>query len=73
MFVGNITGLDAGDYDVEIDIEDEERILTVVRNATSFSIGGDDSLIGPIDPLLISGIIIIPVLAIVVYVVMKKR
>jgi len=72
-YIGNFTGLEAGDYSIDIDIENEDRIFTTIRNVTSVAIEVDVINQGPLDLILISGIIIIPTIIAIVYVYLKKH
>ena len=38
-FSGNVSDLEIGDYNVNLEIQDQNRTLEVIRNATSFTLG----------------------------------
>jgi len=73
IYIGNFTGLEAGDYSIDIDIENEDHIFTTIRNVTSFSL--EEGFI-PLDStglILLSGIIIIPTIITLAYLYSKKH
>lgn len=73
IYIGNFTGLLAGDYSIDIDVENEDRIFTTIRNVTSISIEADVNNQVPMDLILISGIIVIPTIIAIVYIYTKKQ
>ncbi|MHA1926943.1 MAG: DJ-1/PfpI family protein [Candidatus Thorarchaeota archaeon] len=79
VYTGAFSGLESGEYRIDVQVEDDERIVSVYRNQTSFTLTEDPTTPTDIeiDPLLqttiIAGVILAPVVIIAIFMINKRR
>ena len=74
-FSGNVSELSPGEYNVNLEIQDQNRTLEVVRNATSFTLGDlTTTTTGSIIPVFETALVVavIGVVIVVVVIIWKK-
>ncbi len=71
-YTANFTAPDYGEFGINIEIEDVERVLEIESDPATFEIPGAPVGLA-IDPVVIGVVILVPVVAVVVYLGIKKR
>lgn len=72
-YTGVFTGLEVGDYVIDIEIEDSNETLEVCRNVGTFSVESEPLPTGTLDSFLIIGAVSVGTIAIITVVVMFVR